>query len=268
MTENKYRGRVEIVTPEMATRWLERLGSNRKVVQHRVDSIASDIRSGRWILTGDPIRFDENGELIDGQHRLWAVLEAGLEIETYVVRGLPPEAKLVIDTGMKRTLSNYFQIKQERNAPLLAGIVNLSYLWEKGQWSDTSAYPTHAQAAEFLVAHPEIRDSVPIAEAARKATGLAPSPMGAAHAINAMVDAEAADAFWRHVSDGVGLEAGDPVLAYKRYATKVLATRDGRPTSRFQFLVAMKAMALWRAGKKVRVVNWRTGDALPLAWKR
>jgi predicted nucleic acid-binding Zn ribbon protein len=65
------------VTPEMAERWLGHNKVNRNLRNRRVDQFARDMRSGRWQLTGEAIKFGKSGNLIDGQHRLWAVIESG-----------------------------------------------------------------------------------------------------------------------------------------------------------------------------------------------
>lgn len=265
MSGSTYRGRVETITPEMAIKWLEKNTDNRVLTQSKVDAYAADILAGKWILTGDPIQFNVLGEMINGQHRLWAIVQADQAIECYVVRGLPVEAKLVIDTGAKRTLANYFQIKKEPNATVLASIITTVYVYDINRYTTAMRGPTHSEAEEILADNPGFRDSAKIGVHARRGVGLAPSPMASAHAINARTDSEAADEFWANASEGVGLEAGDPIIAYRRWAVRMLQLRD-RPTTRTQFMFAMKAMEYWRKGKRVRSLSWNGGDGVPLDW--
>jgi hypothetical protein len=59
------------ITPAMAREWLEKnIENNRGVGAQVVDAYARDMLAGKWYIPGDPIRFDEDGNLIDGQHRL------------------------------------------------------------------------------------------------------------------------------------------------------------------------------------------------------
>ena len=95
-------GAVETVTPELAAEWLEANPRNRKINQRHVSALAVEIRAGRWLVTGEAIKLTADGQLLDGQHRLWAVLEAGMPIRTMVVRGIQSEAQLVMDTGAAR----------------------------------------------------------------------------------------------------------------------------------------------------------------------
>ena len=81
------------VEPEQAQKWLERNIANRTLRPSRVQEYATAMTEGRWRYTADPIRFDSDGKLIDGQHRLMAVVRSGCTVEMHVVRGLSPEAQ-------------------------------------------------------------------------------------------------------------------------------------------------------------------------------
>ena len=65
------------VTPHLASKWLQKNSCNRPLSQNTVYRYADAILSGEWKLNGDTIRFDSNGTLIDGQHRLHACVKAG-----------------------------------------------------------------------------------------------------------------------------------------------------------------------------------------------
>jgi len=95
-----------MVTPEMAARWLEGNIHNRDIRIADVNRYAEDMRRGRWKLTHQAIAFTEDGTLIDGQHRLWAILESGVTVPMLVVHGLAMDTQLVIDTHRGRTASD------------------------------------------------------------------------------------------------------------------------------------------------------------------
>lgn len=64
------------VTPRIAEAWLKKNTKNRSIRKHLLERYASDMRSGLWKLTGEPIIFNCDGTLIDGQHRLQSVVLA------------------------------------------------------------------------------------------------------------------------------------------------------------------------------------------------
>jgi hypothetical protein len=93
----------EEITPEMATAYLGHLAlRQRKLRVHRVRQYARDIAAGKWILSTDPIVFDANGDLINGQHRLRAVVLAGKPAKFVVIRGAAPQVFEVLDEVLPR----------------------------------------------------------------------------------------------------------------------------------------------------------------------
>lgn len=93
---------VELITPERAKEYLLTQGNNRDINDRRVADYVGRMGRGEWIL-GQPITFDENGHLIDGQHRLKAVIRHGEPVSFAVMRGMPSESKSVFDIGQRRT---------------------------------------------------------------------------------------------------------------------------------------------------------------------
>ncbi|NUN01320.1 MAG: hypothetical protein HUU41_09415 [Bryobacteraceae bacterium] len=67
-----------LITPELARQWLERNVRNRPISENTVIAYGLDMLEGRWQYDGAPIRFDTDGNLIDGQHRLSRLLKFGL----------------------------------------------------------------------------------------------------------------------------------------------------------------------------------------------
>jgi hypothetical protein len=133
--------RRETITPEIATAWLERNLSNRNLVQSTVDRYARDMRAGRWHYTGDPIQFGISGRLLNGQHRLWACVEAEVAFECAIVRGIVNEEEVVdvLDTGVKRTLASALQIHGEKDTLVLASIINTCWRYDLDRCTDSEA---------------------------------------------------------------------------------------------------------------------------------
>lgn len=78
--------RVETITPEIAKTYLTRNVNNRKPSNKTVSIYAREMKMGKWQLTHQGLAFDENGDLLDGQHRLWAVVEADVPVQMIVSR--------------------------------------------------------------------------------------------------------------------------------------------------------------------------------------
>ena len=94
------------VTPTMAAEWLAKSKINRNIREPVVTAYAEAMRRGAWFVTDAGIGFSEGGELVNGHHRLNAVVKADVPVKMLVVRGIDPEAKGAIDCGVYRTLND------------------------------------------------------------------------------------------------------------------------------------------------------------------
>jgi hypothetical protein len=126
---------VVTVTPEIATAWLERNGPNRKIYQFRVEQYADAMVHGRWLLNGESIIFDRTGQLMNGQHRLWACIFAGVSFQTIVQRGIAPETRGKIDNVRARRTSAMLAVLYpdlSEWAEILESAVNVLYPYALG----------------------------------------------------------------------------------------------------------------------------------------
>jgi len=99
------------ITPEIAEEWLAHHNqSNRPIKKQQVEIIARHIRRGMWHELGNTISFYTTGQLADGQNRLSAIVKAGQAVETNVTFGVNQAAKMFIDTGKSRSLTDRFTL--------------------------------------------------------------------------------------------------------------------------------------------------------------
>ena len=92
------------VDPAQAMLWLENTNTNnRNVSEKHVARLARDMADGKWMLTHAGIAFSSNGTLLDGQHRLWAVVESGASVEMHVWFNVDPKSMIAIDCGKIRS---------------------------------------------------------------------------------------------------------------------------------------------------------------------
>lgn len=91
------------ISADLAARWLDGNTHNRPVWQSVVDRFARDMQADRWRETHQGIAFDANGVLIDGQHRLWAIVLSGVTVRMRVFFNEPIENLSAVDTGLVRS---------------------------------------------------------------------------------------------------------------------------------------------------------------------
>ena len=94
------------ITPDLATEFLKRNTGNRAIRKRAVDQYADDLRRGNWKLTHQGVAVSPDGRLLDGQHRLSAIVQSGVAAQMVVALDVPESAYLVIDRGKPRLLAD------------------------------------------------------------------------------------------------------------------------------------------------------------------
>lgn len=108
------RTEIRMVTPEMAKNWLTVNTINRNVNKNLVAHYARQMKEGLWEFTGEPIIFSSN-KLLDGQHRLLALISANMPITFLCVFNINEDTFKVIDTGKARSIGEIFDISGIKN---------------------------------------------------------------------------------------------------------------------------------------------------------
>lgn len=96
----------ETITPKQAEKYLQSNISNRPLRKLLVGQYAKDMMSGKWRLTHQGIAFNCDGTLLDGQHRLRAIIESGTTVRMVVARGVDSQSQLVMDDHAKRSAND------------------------------------------------------------------------------------------------------------------------------------------------------------------
>lgn len=92
---------IELIDPEKAAIYLLHNKSNVALNTRKVKGYAKDIANDAWKVNGETIVFARNGNLMDGQTRLNAIIQGGKAVNVIVVRGVDDDAFLTLDTESK-----------------------------------------------------------------------------------------------------------------------------------------------------------------------
>lgn len=103
----------ELITPKIAKAYLSMSKGNRRLNEDMVSSYTKDMLNDMWRGdTAEPIKITDTGILIDGHHRLNAVIKSNKSQYFTVAKGLPSESMAVLDTGKTRTSTDLFNINK------------------------------------------------------------------------------------------------------------------------------------------------------------
>lgn len=97
---------IETITPQVAERYLQMNRRNRSVRPSEIEKNARMMAAGEWGLTHQGIAFNEDGALVDGQHRLLAIVKSGTTVPMVVARGVESSMQMFMDDHARRTPSD------------------------------------------------------------------------------------------------------------------------------------------------------------------
>lgn len=100
---------IELITPKLARDLLDTQANNRKLSARRSQEYCRRMRDQEWRLS-DALKFDVDGHLIDGQHRLSAVIRTELAQPFIILAGFPHKSQSVLDQGMNRGVAAAAQL--------------------------------------------------------------------------------------------------------------------------------------------------------------
>lgn len=220
---------------------------------------------GEWELNGETIKVAEDGTLIDGQHRLQAVVESGVSIETVIVWDLPLAAQDTIDTGRRRRLADVLAIEGHPDPTALAAALNVLHRIRTKQrlGGSRAGAPSPQQALLLLKRVPTLPDSVCIARSVIKEVGGPIGVFAALHCEFRTIDARAADDFFEQLEVGAKLEVTDSVWHLRRRMIRASLERTYTPPSAQVAALTIKAFNFYRKGHPIEGLVFRAKDHFP-----
>lgn len=247
---------IQDVTPDIAREWLGRNTKNRNKKLVSIANYARDMKAGNWRMTGEAIKFDKNGVLLDGQNRAHAVIKADVTVQMLVITGLEPDTQEVMDGGSKRTNADTLQLHGIANPSTVAAIATVWVGYKANLWPHSGsqlATPilTHAEVLAVVYEHPELIEAgVVAARVYRQSLRVSTGALGTAWAVLHDVDASDADEFFDRIQNLRTEGRGDPVHTLIQ---RVRADRDAHKrllVSETLFLI-LRAWNAWRHGDRL-----------------
>jgi hypothetical protein len=291
----------EIITPALAEEMLRHNTCNRPIKESNVTFLTNEILEGRWKLTGSAIQFVGN-VLVDGQHRLKAVIASGKSIKAVIARfpatAAAKEIFKVIDVGASRTVGDILAINGEANVNVLAGVLKgMDRYYRAIEHADHSAqtipFSSQTQSAnktlktaqkigrstvkkplsyimDLLAQYPFARESAKfgVSMSKQKPQILTPTQWGLMHAILNDVDESDASKFLESLNTGENLSRQSPILQLRERLLSI-RTDMGRDAQgigpHFVLALCNAAWNAYRTGKPINPKKISAGDPIQIA---
>lgn len=251
---------LETITPAQAGLILQLNGKNRELRPTTVKRYAEQMRAGLWRVTGDTIKIAEGGTLLDGQHRLYACLQAEAPFDAYVIRGLDPDLYDLIDAGLPRRPADALHIRGEVSTTMLSAALGWIYRFEKGSLAHNaqgSKMSSHA-ALDLLTRHPALREFVTFTAGTKALVAVGRTSITAAcYYLFAQQQRPLADDFFGKLATGLHLDPDQPVYLLRERLTKEAAKLRKLPSNHI-FALYCRAWIATKEGRRLRsLASWR-----------
>jgi ribosomal protein L30E len=216
-----------VITPDIAREMLRRNTHNRPIREARVNGYARVMTSGDWHNNGEAIKIAVDGTILDGQHRLLAVVKSGATVVILVVSNLPVETQSTMDGGAKRNAGDVFALRGEQNSTMLGSVSRKVWLWDRGDRRfSAKESPTTPELYALVDKYPGLRRSADVAvRVYHNFRYIPPSVVGAAHHLCSRIDADEAAWFYEALGTGAELSLRHPVLTLRK---RVMTDKDNK----------------------------------------
>lgn len=147
------------ISPSIAREFLSISDRNRDIKEWHVNNFYTDMINGKWIEnTGETIKISKSGKLIDGQHRLIALIKADKTYNFLVAYEIDDDAFDIIDSGVRRTIKDVFTMDGVVNSGAIITTIRSVYYLEKKQYAFVGSSDNNLSARDVLKLykiHPE-----------------------------------------------------------------------------------------------------------------
>lgn len=264
----------EEFSPQRAAEALMTSVGNRGVRGSHVLRLAEDMKAGEWIGYGsDAIKFNANGQLVDGHHRLSAVVKAGVTVMMTVVRNLshdPQRGGLKVAPWNAGDMLFRDGFKNSRDGAAAGSLViRLRSIWDGTQLTLASSAAQQLIADQF--GHDKFLELCCTASLKLKKTRLAATAsevaalMYCAHA-DTGVASEAMYKFIESLAYGENISRGDTIYTLRtRLADRSLRLQ---PLQTAKIAMVIKAWNAFVDGKNIGVLKFSSAEQFPAIRKQ
>lgn len=118
--------REQLVSPEMALEILKTNIRNRPLKKDLVIFYSRQMEDGKWKYNGETVIISDDNILLDGQHRLAAVVKSKTTQKLIIVSGIDKNTFDTIDVGKTRSSGDMLNISGVKNGNQISAIISYS----------------------------------------------------------------------------------------------------------------------------------------------
>lgn len=267
-TSQKITTTLKLVTPQLAEEMLTQNTNNRHISKKQVERMVYAMKNDQWKANGETIKISSQGKLIDGQHRLTAIIQANVACLMLVCDGISEEAIDTIDIGKRRTFGDWLNINGEENPTNLSAALHKLAAYEK--YYASSFYVkgglknlTYQDLEALLRKHAGIRHSVAFIAKNEARRIFDRSILSALHYLFTLSDSDKAEEFFSRLGSGANLDEESPILGLRQVALR-WRSQNHRPEIYEVMTFIIRAWNAFCTKSAVQHFRFNPGEQFPV----
>jgi len=260
------------INAEIAAEMLKSNIDNRAETKAHIRFLKSQMDEGKWKFTADPIKISKTGRILDGQHRLMAIIESNTEHDFLICYDLDDEIFDVLDTGKNRSAANVLSIKGFDSYVAVATLTKMIIRYNSGAYSGlligAGNYVggrksiTNQDILEFAQSN-DLLSYVRFGSALNDKCKLLTGTVYAFfYYLFTNIDEEAANIFFERLVSGVDLTHKDPILYLRNKLIDDMGANN-KMNSRSKMGYVLKCWNLYRKQEECSFVRFSIKDEMP-----
>ena len=260
---------IRTISPFEAEAMLNLLPENQRNISNKhVSMYAADMAAGAWHISNDAITITDEGQLINGQHRMTAVVAAGIPQEFLVMKVPAAHANTMfkqMDQGKPRTNADVLKMQGYTRPTHRSALAVAAWRYDQTRLLETMVNNyyrcTPSQLQEWLTDNPPLDPTIDIYNSCLSVS--CPAYMVALHYIwgRDNKDFKIPDMFWREVATGNTTYQSGPWWLREKLMRNKAATRKLDPLGR-----QAEAILAWNAfveGRSLNRLTWNRARPFP-----
>lgn len=254
---------VEYITPQIAMEMLNLVGRQRKLKDKTVRSYARTMGMGGWKENGEAIIFDKNGCLVDGQHRLQAIVRSNTSHRMVVVREVEPDSINTIDIGKIRTMRDALGVGYGYERVDEIEIARKLWMYRNKYMVGGTLTPSPDEIKAIIDSEELIGDAAKMGRKVKAMIGFTRSWAGALWIIFKRLDSDAADLYFDYLVNGNGTINSSLILLRNRLVQEAIS--KAKTPVFYRVALCIKAWNSVRTGTSLKTLKYIDSEPFPTA---
>jgi len=235
--------------------------NQRRVSSSNLRKVEESIKSGLFALNGESIIQSVSGKLLNGQHRVLAVLNTGIGIWTVLVLNVPDEYFHTIDSGKSRSFSDVCQISGDSDARNVSTtILRLAEYYTDSRSVGTMQAIPHARLQQVKEMCGDVTASISAVVASSNVMSRSRTAW-LYHVVSTQSKARA-DEFFGALANGESLSSISPVYHLRERMLREKGAK-AKLQNREALALLIKAWNVFIEERPLKTLRWTDGEPFP-----